>query len=369
MQEYSNFEDTEYISDAPTKLNKNMQSIITDFSGASFPTANLFVGMKCLRTDENKVYRLYENASNQLVWQLEYTIVDGGIKVKQADVASSATQASNDANNKAITDYIAGVAVGSAQGKIKVTDGAGTSTEFTSYTIATQSETEKGMNNNSMMTPFMVNAKIKQWIRGDAVDISPKTIESLRNKILEYATSETKNTFLVSMDNVWITEWNAERTTQEFGYGQTWSVTITDRASSSYFSFEVGTYFLNENADFVRVKWRGSYYNSNWSKLLRYASNDKLSMPSNQFITISVNQGFNNYVAPADGWIRMGLESNINGICQLYNITGGVISMMYLEGGLYWGGSIPCSKGDTLQIGVPAAGSIDIKFFYAQSEV
>lgn len=98
MQEYSNFEDTEYISDAPTKLNKNMQSIITDFSGASFPTANLFVGMKCLRTDENKVYRLYETESNQLVWQLEYTIVDGGIKV---------VQAINDTNGKSITAYIA----------------------------------------------------------------------------------------------------------------------------------------------------------------------------------------------------------------------------------------------------------------------
>ena len=107
MQEYNRIEDTEYISDAPSQLNKNMESIATDFSGASFPTENLFVGMKCLRTDENKIYRLYENASNQLVWQHEYTIVDGGIKVKQADDASSATKATNDANNKAITSYVA----------------------------------------------------------------------------------------------------------------------------------------------------------------------------------------------------------------------------------------------------------------------
>ena len=153
MQEYNRIEDTEYISDAPSQLNKNMESIATDFSGASFPTKNLFVGMKCLRTDENKIYRLYENASNQLVWQLEYTIVDGGIKVKQADGASSATKATNDANDKAITSYVAGVAAGSAQGKIKVTDGAGKSTEFTSYTIATQSEAEVGTDNTKSMTP------------------------------------------------------------------------------------------------------------------------------------------------------------------------------------------------------------------------
>ena len=160
MQEYSNFEDTEYISDAPTKLNKNMQSIITDFSGASFPTANLFVGMKCLRTDENNVYRLHENASNQLVWELEYTIIDGGIKVKQADNASSATKATNDANDNAITNYVADVEVGSEQGKIKVTNGAGESTEFTSYTIATQSEAEVGTDNTKGMTPLRTAQEI-----------------------------------------------------------------------------------------------------------------------------------------------------------------------------------------------------------------
>ena len=168
MQEYSNFEDTEYISDAPTKLNKNMQSITTDFSGASFPTANLFVGMKCLRTDENKVYRLYETENNQLVWQLEYTIVDGGVKVKQADSASSATKATNDDNDKVITSYVAKVEVGSAQGKIKVTNGAGETTEFTSYAIATQTEAKAGTNNTTAMTPLRVQENVDQNIPAKA---------------------------------------------------------------------------------------------------------------------------------------------------------------------------------------------------------
>lgn len=150
MQEYNRIEDTEYISDAPSRLNKNMESIATDFSGASFPTENLFVGMKCLRTDENKIYRLYENASNQLVWQHEYTIINGGIKVKEAE------EATKDANGKAITSYVADVEVGSAQGKIKVTDGTGKSTEFTSYTIATQSQAEAGTDNDSVMTALRV---------------------------------------------------------------------------------------------------------------------------------------------------------------------------------------------------------------------
>ena len=151
MQEYNRIEDTEYISDAPSQLNKNMESIATDFSGASFPTENLFVGMKCLRTDENKIYRLYENASNKLVWQLEYTIIDGGIAVKQA---------TNDVNDKAITSYVANVEVGSSQGKIKVTDGTGKSTEFTSYTIATQTEAKVGTDNTKAMTPLCVKNAI-----------------------------------------------------------------------------------------------------------------------------------------------------------------------------------------------------------------
>ena len=169
MQEYNRIEDTEFISDAPSQLNKNMESIATDFSGASFPTENLFVGMKCLRTDENKIYRLYEDASNKLVWRLEYTIVDGGVKVAEAGHSETAT---NDANGKAIADYVAKVEVGSAQGKIKVTDGAGKSTEFTSYTIATQTEAEEGTDNSKPMTSLRTKQAISKQTSQIVTDVS-----------------------------------------------------------------------------------------------------------------------------------------------------------------------------------------------------
>lgn len=152
MQKRHIFVGSDYLSDVPEQLNDTLESIATDFSGSSFPAENIFVGMKCFRTDESKIYRLHENASNQLVWQLEYTIIDGGIKVEQAI---------NDANDKAITSYVAKVEVGSAQGKIKVTDGAGNETEFDSYTIATQSEAETGANNTKGMTPLQTKNAIK----------------------------------------------------------------------------------------------------------------------------------------------------------------------------------------------------------------
>ena len=97
MQNYNKFNDSDYISDAPDKLNDNFQTIASDYAGTSFPTTDLVEGMTCYRTDKNEVYRHDGNS-----WQLEYTIVDGGIKAKQADSASSATsagKATNDANS------------------------------------------------------------------------------------------------------------------------------------------------------------------------------------------------------------------------------------------------------------------------------
>ena len=181
---------------------------------------------------------------------------------------------------------------------------------FTDSRIATQAQAEAGTDNITVMTPLRVNEKLTQWIRGSYIELSPKTIEQLRNKILEYATSSTKNTFLVSMDAVWISEWNAERITQAFGNGQTWTITITERVNGNYFSFEIGTYFTNESGYAARTKWRGSYFNGSWSKLSRFALNGWLSMPSSNFIEVDTSQILINnsdwqgfwYLAPADGW-------------------------------------------------------------------
>lgn len=177
MQNFNKFNDSDYISDAPDKLNDNFETIASDFAGTSFPTTDLVEGMICYRTDKNEVYRYDGNS-----WQLEYTIVDGGIKAKQADSASSATsagKATNDANGKAITGYVADVTVGSAQGKIKVTDGAGKSTEFTSYTIATQAEAKTGTDNTKVMTPLRTKEAFDKNFSDRKLEEATERIENI----------------------------------------------------------------------------------------------------------------------------------------------------------------------------------------------
>lgn len=214
-----------------------------------------------------------------------------------------------------------------------------------------------------------VNSKVKQWGHGEPTELSSMTIEGLRNKILEYAKSESRNTFLVSMDDTWMNKWNLEIPTSAFGYGHTWRVTITERASDSYFSYEISTYFMTESIDNVRVQWRGSYWDGIWSKVLRYALHDKLSMPSSNSIDVSVAVGANQYTAPADGWLCISFEGKVNGICQIWNVISGVITMDMPTNVGYWGSSLPCAKGDFLQIMVPNATSKRAFFVYAQSEV
>lgn len=57
MQDFNKFNDSDYISDAPDKLNDNFETIASDFAGTAFPTAYLVEGMTCYRTDEGIEYR------------------------------------------------------------------------------------------------------------------------------------------------------------------------------------------------------------------------------------------------------------------------------------------------------------------------
>ena len=58
MQQYAPIASSTHIKDSITPLNNNIASVASDFSGTAFPTTNLLVGMKCLRTDLNKLYQL-----------------------------------------------------------------------------------------------------------------------------------------------------------------------------------------------------------------------------------------------------------------------------------------------------------------------
>lgn len=56
MQEYKQLDPTQALKDSIPALQKSLDSAASGFSGTAFPTENLFVGMRCVRTDQNMEY-------------------------------------------------------------------------------------------------------------------------------------------------------------------------------------------------------------------------------------------------------------------------------------------------------------------------
>jgi hypothetical protein len=56
MQQYTEIQSSQTLSESLALLLYNTKTVMSQSSGTTFPTANLQVGMPCLRTDENKLY-------------------------------------------------------------------------------------------------------------------------------------------------------------------------------------------------------------------------------------------------------------------------------------------------------------------------
>lgn len=56
MQEYKQLDPTQALKDSIPALQKSLDTAASGFSGTAFPTENLFVGMRCVRTDQNMEY-------------------------------------------------------------------------------------------------------------------------------------------------------------------------------------------------------------------------------------------------------------------------------------------------------------------------
>ena len=68
MQEYYPLNVQENVSVVIPKIQKSLESVSSCFSGSSFPTTNLQVGMLCMRTDDNNtLYKLV--STNPITWQ------------------------------------------------------------------------------------------------------------------------------------------------------------------------------------------------------------------------------------------------------------------------------------------------------------
>lgn len=69
MQEYNELVTTDACNTYLEKVDKNIQSVASTFSGTAFPTTNLKVGMQCMRTDDsNNIYKL--TSVSPVKWEL-----------------------------------------------------------------------------------------------------------------------------------------------------------------------------------------------------------------------------------------------------------------------------------------------------------
>ena len=69
MQEYNELVTTDACNTYLEKADKNIQSVVSTFSGTAFPTTNLAVGMQCMRTDDsNNIYKL--TSVSPVTWEL-----------------------------------------------------------------------------------------------------------------------------------------------------------------------------------------------------------------------------------------------------------------------------------------------------------
>lgn len=89
MQEYNKLVTTDACNTYLEKADKNIQSVASTFSGTSFPTTNLKVGMQCMRTDDNNnIYKL--TSVSPVKWELvpSKSYVDSAVSTGVKSVAN-----------------------------------------------------------------------------------------------------------------------------------------------------------------------------------------------------------------------------------------------------------------------------------------
>lgn len=85
MQEFTALNEQDQISKAIPYMQKSIESAASNFSGTSFPTTNLKVGMMCMRTDDsNTIYKL--TSDNPITWE------SVGVNASTASKSDTATK-------------------------------------------------------------------------------------------------------------------------------------------------------------------------------------------------------------------------------------------------------------------------------------
>lgn len=93
MQNFKVISGTDYMARSREPINNNFKTLMSNFSGDSFPTSELQPNMTCYRTDQNKLYRL---GSDLRTWRMEVDYTDGSAvspNARHAEKSDNATEA------------------------------------------------------------------------------------------------------------------------------------------------------------------------------------------------------------------------------------------------------------------------------------
>lgn len=82
-QDYIIIQNTDTLANSLPILNENLTCLVSSFSGTSFPTTNIVIGMQCFRTDQGKLYRLL--STGPAVWVLVENLAQTYLSQQLAD--------------------------------------------------------------------------------------------------------------------------------------------------------------------------------------------------------------------------------------------------------------------------------------------
>ena len=89
-QDYNVLQPTGIIAQDREKINNNFEAVASNFAGTAFPTANLYAGMMCYRSDLQKLYYLNNDKTS---WILVMDFSSGSATVANAVNATNAVTA------------------------------------------------------------------------------------------------------------------------------------------------------------------------------------------------------------------------------------------------------------------------------------
>ncbi|CAB4122419.1 hypothetical protein UFOVP32_20 [uncultured Caudovirales phage] len=166
-QTYSQIPATDTIQNSRQKILDRDDAAASNFSGTSFPSSNLLVGMRCHRTDLNKAYVLKDTTPTWV--EVEDISGTSGVAPRATQLATARTIAvSGDAGGSAAFDGSANISITLALGNV------GTAGTYTKVTTDAKGRVTGGASLASSDIPTVLDAVARQTVANNGTVIGSR---------------------------------------------------------------------------------------------------------------------------------------------------------------------------------------------------